>query len=172
MRCFKNNPAEFVNRPPLDPFGDDAVANLKKLCSGPDPGYIWKLDDEPPEGPWLRGIIAELDLKYHEYASWMHLPTAEGVDFVKDAVAVQVKTTRSNSADTISRMKKALRDLRDAGRSRGCSNFELDIRKIPGLDTSAMQSELETYIASVDFGLLEGEEAYVGIREYEFIPRQ
>jgi hypothetical protein len=141
------------------------------LCDTPDPGYLWKLEDEPPEGPWLRGIIAELDLYYHEYRSWTHLPTAQGVDFLKDAVAVQVKTTRSNSADTIARMKTAIDKLTSEGRSRGCSEFKLDIRKKTGLDTAAMQSELDAYMGS-KINRNAGEVGSVVIQNYEFVPPQ
>jgi hypothetical protein len=151
-----------------------SVAQLKKLCGSPDPGYIWKLDDEPPSGPWLRGIIAELDLKYHEYRLWTHLPTAEGVDFVKDAAAVQVKTTRSNSASTVNRMKGVIDDLIREGRSRGCSDFRLDIRRKPGLDTVAMKASLDAYIQSLrDVGTLSpGDAGSALIQDYEFIPKE
>jgi hypothetical protein len=168
LRCFKLNPAEFVNRPPLDPFAESAVAQLKKLCDAPDPGYIWKLDDAPPEGPWLRGILAEVDLYYHEYLSWTHLPAADGVDFVLGVQAAQLKTTRSNTAATIDRMRTAINALISEGRSRGCSQFKLDIRKKPGLDTTTMQAELDAYFET---RLAQGESGFVVIQEYEFIPR-
>ena len=60
------------------------------------------------------------------------------------------------------------------GRSRGCTQFALDIRRKPGLDTSSMQEQLEAYIQALsDLGGLSADETCsVAFRDYEFLPSE
>jgi len=144
LRCFKGNPAEFVNRGPFQSFDADQVARLKNLCDSPNAGWIWKLDEEPPQGFWLRGIVGELDLYYREYRSFSHLPTAGAVDFIRPPLAVQLKTTNSGSASTIERLKGAMSRLSQYSNSE-CTDRLLDVRKRPGVDTTALEAELRAH---------------------------
>ena len=121
LRAFKGNPAEFVDRPPLESLTPQQRGFLKQVLSEPDPEDFWKLDDpiwtngaEPPfpHNYWTRGIIAEIDLYHRVYkpAGYAHLSVEKAIDYTRLAtpaspvMVVQAKTVK-NPATAVLRMQ-------------------------------------------------------------------
>jgi len=174
LRAFKGNAAEFVNRPPLDDLSSNGVQRLKNFLSEPLPGYAWKFEEGLEtnwKAPIVRGLLVELELWYRVYkpAGWAHLPTSEAVDFIKGVQALQLKSIGTVNSNTITRMKEAVLAMRDYGVSNGKTDLILDIRKKPGLDTSALQQQLDDYIATLNPSN-NGLTITFNIHEYDFLP--
>lgn len=161
LRSLEGIIGRFETRPPLTPLDANELARLNELLR--PGGSIWT---SPPIGPTTRGVIAEVHLASTEYRGWQWSPTGEAVDFFKDGVAVQLKTTASSSS--ASNLETAIDRLFDVGTTQGATLFKLDVRKLPGLDTTALETTLRNYVSSEYPGFVD--RFVLSIREYEFVP--
>lgn len=145
------------------------------LAAFEDGGSLWKIDAAVtgfPSGPIRRGVVAETAIFYGEYSGqgWSRVSIAPGIDFVKPPAVVQVKTL---AVTDLSGMKEALVKLLQPGRDRGCTQFVLDMRRKPGLDTNAMETALLEHIVTLrnEGTLLPGEQLSISIKDYDIYSR-
>jgi hypothetical protein len=147
---------------------------LELMLSGPNPGYIWKFEEGAATGwrdPLRRGVLVEIDL-YHTFYrknGWTHKPLAEGLDFTKGTVGVQVKSVGVVNAGTITRMKEALDKL--VNLRADYPTLVLDIRIKPGLDAVPLRQQLDDYIALLKQQIADLDLSY-DIKDYQFMPPQ
>jgi len=160
LRSLEGILGRFETRPPLTALDANQLARLQELLR--PGGSIWT---SPPIGPTTRGVIAEVHLASTEYRGWRWSPTGEAVDFFKDGVAVQLTTTSSSSAT--STLKTAIDRLFDTGTAQGATLFKLDVRKLPGLDTSQIEAALRDYVYNEYPDLVD--KFIFSIREYAFV---
>jgi hypothetical protein len=108
-------------------------------------------------------------LAHTDYLGWTWSPTQAAVDFLKDGIAVQLKTL--STANVASDMKMAIDALLSAHSITPFERMVLDMRVKPGLDTTALRGELDSYITSKvnDDPTLADKIEYI-ITEYELNP--
>jgi hypothetical protein len=163
--ALEGSPSRLVSRPVVTTLSDEAKAILKEVI---DPeGSLWK---SPPIGFGPRGLITEAHLAYTEYKGFTWSPTRatvdfveEGIEFVNGATAVQLKTLSQNTSS--SGLKTAIRKLSQLNDT-SISQRILDIRKKPGLDTTALVNELENYMRANPADV--PRPVTITVKEYEF----
>jgi hypothetical protein len=160
LRSLEGILGRFETRPPLTTLDANGLSRLQELLR--PGGSIWT---SPPIGPTTRGVIVEVHLASTDYRGWQWSPIGEAVDFFKDGVAVQLKSTSSSSS--ASTLKTAIDRLFDTGTARGATLFKLDVRKLPGLDTGALETTLRDYVSDQYPDFID--KFILSIREYEFV---
>jgi hypothetical protein len=146
LRCFKDSPPLFVNRPDFASLEDYQKQLLKRLLSSSDLGDIYKLDTVDWRGRRVRGIIAELDHHHSQYKDWDHTPNGHAVDWTKGQSAVQLKSIASATEWVEENLIGAVEKIITwRGQHAGVNQIQLVVKKKPGLVTGG-QGGLEEVI--------------------------
>jgi hypothetical protein len=109
-------------------------------------------------------VIIEVALHYTEYRGWGWSPGGAAIDFSKDAIRAQLKTTRAASPSYNTFLSKLI----DTGKAEGATQFVFDVRKLPGLDLSATEAALKTHIQLNH--ALDADNIILKFLDYEFVP--
>ncbi|GKY90643.1 hypothetical protein MPSEU_000037700 [Mayamaea pseudoterrestris] len=140
-------PAEVVNE--VTPLAQEAfltqLFELGFFHADPHPGNILVLNEPTPEGAKIAlidcGLMASIDMKDRDnmISAVIHLANKDYASLVDDFIGLGILPLDSDRAAIIPLMDKALSPYVQGG---GAKNYEKELKKIYGMESGSMQSQV------------------------------